>query len=256
LIEPTFAIEYVPPIENARRVLRLANSREIILGDTARFTYGMNNRFLYRARASENEGSAGSTVQFLTVGVQQTYYLTEFSSLNDTQYTSTYFRSRSVDLSDVAVSVEFTPSRALESTTRLEYDVHGQGLHVFTTGGTAQIGDSSSTLTYSRQREDRTSTPESALTWSNSLRFLQGRASGAYSLTWDIGGAGILSQSVAMTYLAQCCGIQAEFQNYNFSRSGAAFPIAADRRFNISFVLAGIGNFSNFLGAFGGTLGS
>jgi LPS-assembly protein len=253
LIEPTFALEYVPPIDNASRVLKLANSTDVILGNTARLTYGLNNRFLYRARS---EGSSGSTVQFLTVGVQQTYYLTKQSSLNDTQYVSTLYRSRSVDLSDVAVNVKVTPSSALESTTRLEYDVHGQGLHIMTTGGTTQLGAGSTTVNYSRQRRDRTEEADSSLTWSSSLRLLQGRATGSYSLTWDIGGAGILSQSVGMTYLAQCCGIQAEFQKYNFSQSSAAFPIASDRRFNISFVLAGIGNFSNFLGAFGGVLGS
>ena len=77
------------------------------------------------------------------------------------------------------------------------------------------------------------------MTWSNSLRFLQGRATGAYSLTWDIGRAGILNQSIGMTYLAQCCGIQAEFQKFNFPQSRSDFPIPSDRRFNVSFVLAG-----------------
>ena len=147
-----------------------------------------------------------------------------------------------------------TPSPALDSTTRLEYDVHGAGLHVITTGGTAQVGDSSTTINYSRQREAHVEA-ESSMTWSNSLRFLQGRATGAYSLTWDIGGAGILSQNIGMTYLAQCCGIQAEFQKFNFPQSRSDFPIPSDRRFNLSFVLAGVGNFSNFFGAFGGMLG-
>ena len=41
-----------------------------------------------------------------------------------------------------------------------------------------------------------------------------------------------------------------EFQSYNFAGSGLGVP--KDRRFNISFTLAGIGSFSNFLGAFGG----
>jgi len=254
LIEPTFALEYVPPIANASQVLKLANSSDVILGETARFTYGLNNRFLYRARTTE--GSAASTVQFLTVGIQQTYYVTKLSSLNDTQYTSTWFRSRAVDLSDVAVNVKVTPSPALESTTRLEYDVHGQGLHVLTTGGTTQFRAGSSTVNYSRQRRSRTTMPESSLTWSNSLRFLEGRATGAYSLTWDIGRAGILNQSVGVSYLAQCCGIQAEFQKFKFPQSRSDFPIPSDRRFNVSFVLAGIGNFSNFLGAFGGLMGS
>jgi lipopolysaccharide assembly outer membrane protein LptD (OstA) len=255
LIEPTFALEYVPPISNASHVLTLANSSDVIPGDTARLTYGVNNRFLYRPRTTGGSGGS-SAVQFLTVGVQQTYYVTNKASLNDTQYMSTLYRSRSVDLSDVAVNVKVTPSPALESTTRLEYDVHGQGMHVITTGGTTQFGAGSTTVNYSRQRRTRTTKPESSMTWSNSLRLLQGRATGAYSLTWDIGRAGILNQSIGLSYLAQCCGIQAEFQKFKFPQSRSDFPIPSDRRFNISFVLAGIGNFSNFLGAFGGLMGS
>ena len=56
-----------------------------------------------------------------------------------------------------------------------------------------------------------------------------------------------------MTYLAQCCGIQAEFQKFNFPQSRSDFPIPSDRRFNLSFTLAGIGTFSDFFGAFGGS---
>ena len=90
------------------------------------------------------------------------------------------------------------------------------------------------------------------MTWSAALNLLQGRARGAYALTWDIGRAGILNQSVGLSYLAQCCGIQAEFQKFKYAQG----PIGADRRFNVSFVLAGLGTFSNFFGAFGGLMGA
>jgi LPS-assembly protein len=253
LIEPTYTFEYVPPIHNADQVLTLSDSSDRIYGDTARFTYGLNNRILYRTRTT---GTSGSTVQMLSVGIQQTYYLTDSSSLNDTQYVSTGFRPRSVDLSDVALTVKLTPSDALDSTTRLEYDVHGEGLHVLSTSGTARVGSSSSTVNYSRYRKPSAAIPESSLSWSSSLDFLQGRARGGYALTWDIGRAGIMNQSVGFQYLAQCCGIQAEFQKYKFPQSRADFPISSDRRFNVSFVLAGVGTFSNFLGAFGGLMGA
>jgi lipopolysaccharide assembly outer membrane protein LptD (OstA) len=253
LIEPTYALEYVPAIGNANQVLTLSDSSDLIYGDTARFTYGLNNRILYRTRTADG---TGSTVQMLTVGVQQTYYLTPRSSLNDTQYVSTQFRPRSVDLSDVALTVRVTPSAALDSTTRLEYDVHGEGLHVLSTSGTTRIGASSSTVNYSRYRKQAIVRPESSLSWSSALDVLDGRARGAYSLTWDIGRAGILNQSIGFAYLAQCCGIQAEFQKYKYSQSRADIPIPSDRRFNVSFVLAGVGTFSNFLGAFGGLMGA
>jgi hypothetical protein len=94
------------------------------------------------------------------------------------------------------------------------------------------------------------------MTWSSSLNLLEGRARGAYALTWDIGRSGILNQNVGVTYMAQCCGIQVEFQKFKFPQSVSNFTVASDRRFNVSFVLAGLGTFSNFFGAFGGLTGS
>ena len=51
--------------------------------------------------------------------------------------------------------------------------------------------------------------------------------------------------------MAQCCGLQAEVQKYNYF-VGSGIPVPSDTRFNFSFVLAGLGTFSNFFGAFGG----
>ena len=249
LIEPTFAFEYISPIDNARNVLTLSDSSEVIPGDSARFTYGINNRLLARARTSD--GSAGTTVQLLTLGIQQTYYATERASLNDTQYVSTNFHSGPVDLSDVAVSIKVSPNELLDSTTRLEYSVHGEGLHVITTGTTARIGEGATNVSYSRYRRSETAKPESSLTWATNVDLFEGRSEGSYSLTWDIGRSTVLSQSLALSYLAQCCGIQAEFQKFNYPQSSSSFPISSDRRFNVSFVLAGLGTFSNFFGAFG-----
>jgi hypothetical protein len=272
LIEPTFSLEYIPAIDNSDSVLTLSDSTDRILGGTTRFTYGVNNRLLYRGRTLE--GTPGQAAQLLMVGVQQTYYATPRSSLNDTQYVSTNFRSKSVDLSDVAVIARVTPSQSLDSTTRLEFDVHGEQLHVITTGTTARIGGSSTTVNYSLyRRKDRDSddsddedgalpasgatfSTESSLSLSTSLDLLERRARGSYATTWDIGRRGILSQTVNFAYLAQCCGLQVEFQKYNFPQSRGNFPVLSDTRFNVSFVLAGVGTFSNFLGAFGGNMGT
>ena len=254
LIEPTFALEYLPAISNSAGIPTLTDPTDVIPGGATRLTYGVNNRLLYRARTLD--GSAGSTIQFLTVGVQQTFYLTPNASLNDTQYISTSFRSGAVDVSDVAFNVKVTPSARFDSTTRIEYNLQGEGLHVMTTGTTAQLGQSSTTVNYSRYRRRPSSKPESSLSWSTALNLLEGRARGAYALTWDIGRAGILSQTVGISYLAQCCGIQADFQKFKYPQASANFPIASDRRFNVSFVLAGLGTFSNFFGAFGGLMGA
>lgn len=253
LIEPTFALEFVPTISNATRVLTLSDSSDVITGGATRFTYGINNRLLYRARAVG--GSPGSAIQFLTVGIQQTYYATKRASFNDAQYASTGFRTRSVDLSDIALNVKVTPRPGIDSTLRLEYDVHGQGLHVVTTGTAAEYRRGAASVSYSQYRKPA-SKPESSLSGATALNMLQGRARGTYALTWDIGRAGILNQSVGLSYLAQCCGLQAEFQKFKYPQARSDFPIPSDRRFNLSFILAGLGTFSNFFGAFGGLFGA
>ena len=254
LIEPTFALEYVPTINNSARVLTLTDSTDVILGGATRLTYGLNNRLLYRARTLD--GSAGSTIQFLTVGIQQTFYLTPKASLNDNQYVSTSFRTREVDVSDVALSVKVTPGRAV----RLDHEARVRRAR----GGPARHDDGDHSSAWAEfDNHQLQPLPQEAFfearrarcRGARRLNMLEGRARGTYALTWDIGRAGILSQTVAVSYLAQCCGIQADFQKFKYPQASSAFPIPSDRRFNISFVLAGLGTFSNFFGAFGG-LGS
>ena len=62
-----------------------------------------------------------------------------------------------------------------------------------------------------------------------------------------------LQQRYFAYYNAQCCGFLVEYQDVQLRR---AAQVPQDRRFNVSFTLAGIGTFSNFLGAFGGGLGN
>jgi hypothetical protein len=56
-----------------------------------------------------------------------------------------------------------------------------------------------------------------------------------------------------LSYLAQCCGLTMEFQKFNYASLGVNIANPSDVRFNFGFILAGLGTFSNFFGAFGGT---
>lgn len=253
VIEPTFAFEYVTDIANQPLVPILTDTADNVFGGSTRFTYGLNNRLLLRARTPD--GTPGPTVEYLTIGIQQTYYGTAKASRNDTTYVSNAFNTRAMDLSAVALTIRGSSGSAFNSTGRIEYDVQGEGLQVVTAGMTASAGTagrlSTGTLSFSRQRPNRLSKPTSSLGGSTSVNFLNGRARGTYSLNWDIAGAGILSQSAGGAYLAQCCGLQVDFQKYKYPVANPNFPIASDRRFNVSFMLAGLGTFSNFFGALG-----
>lgn len=250
VIEPTFVVDHVTGIPNVSIIPTTVDASDRIVGGSTRLTYGINNRFLYRGRTTD--GSAGATYEFLTVGIQQTYYLNPRASLVDTQYVGT--RATAVDLSNLALVVRASPRGAaatspFDATARLEYDVHGLGLQVITSAVNLRKGLSQGSISYSRSVVPQPAQVLSSLGGNTSLSLLQGRLTAGYGITWDIARSAILTQTVSGTYLAQCCGIQAEFQKFQFPVASARFPIPADRRFNIAVVLAGLGTFDNFFGA-------
>ena len=259
VIEPAFAVDYVTEIDNQASVPVLSDFSDFVVGGAARFTYGLTNRLFYRSRAAD--GRPSTTREFFTLGLQQTYYSDPLASRFDTTYISAGGRPKLVDLSPVALTARVSPDANLDAGARLEYDVTGNGLQIFTTNANMQLippapagvpdrPSMSANVSYSRYRYTHLQQPNSSLSMSTTSRWLQGRVGGSYALSWDISRGYIQSQSVMASYMAQCCGLQADYQTYNYPVS-SGFPIPSDRRINFSFVLAGLGTFSNFFGAFG-----
>jgi hypothetical protein len=155
-----------------------------------------------------------------------------------------------VELSPVALNVRVSPSTLFDATSRLEYDVQGGGLQVLTIGSSVNTARTSAGANFSRRHVVKTQKPDDYLSAQTTTRLLDGRVTGTYALSWNIAQSYIVSQTGALSYMAQCCGVQVEFQRFNFPSS---YRIPDDRRINFSFVLAGLGTFSNFFGAFGGT---
>ena len=123
-------------------------------------------------------------------------------------------------------------------------------------------GFGSGSVQFSRQHPQTSVTKANVTTWvrqdpssyfsgSTTLHSPNRHFSGTYAISWDLTHSTIVTQNLLGTYMAQCCGLQLEFQKFHLSSSA---PIASDRRFNVSFVLAGLGTFSNFFGAFGNNL--
>ena len=85
-----------------------------------------------------------------------------------------------------------------------------------------------------------------------SCRCAQNRVIGTYALSWDIAPRYIVSQSIVGSYMAQCCGVQAEFSSSTSSEPDRLADSVRTDGSTSRFVLAGLGTFSNFFGAFGG----
>lgn len=249
VIEPTFAVDYTTEFANQARVPLLNDASDFIVGGAARLTYGLTNRLFYRSRPVD--GGRSQTREFVTVGVAQTYYTDRQSSLYDTSYVSYSRRPSAVDLSPVALIARFSPTLGFDANTRAEYDVSGNGLQILSIGGTLSGQALSSNLSYSRQRPSPASEVSSILSGSSSVRLKEGRVTGLYSLSWDIARGYVQSQTLGWSYMAQCCGFQADAQIFSYA-PGSGVPYAADRRFNVSVVLAGLGSIPTFFGGFGG----
>jgi hypothetical protein len=249
VIEPAFTIDYTTPIGNYKQTPLLSDPSDFIVGGTSRFTYGLTNRFMSRAKTVD--GVRGLTREFVTVGLQQTYYSNSESSKYDSGYSSSTTSRRPVNLSPLALTAHVAPSSRIDANTRVEYDLSGIGLAILSAGSTLSAGLGSGSLQFSRQRYSSTVAPSTYFSGSTSVHSPTGHLTGTYAISWDLTHSTIVTQNVLATYMAQCCGLQLEFQKYHLVSSA---PIPTDRRFNVSFVLAGLGTFSNFFGAFGNTL--
>jgi LPS-assembly protein len=246
VIEPAFTTDFTSQIADYTRTPQTgANVGDFVVSGTTRFTYGLTNRLFSRGRTVDNV--PGQTREFVTVGIQQTYYSNPESGAFDTAYQSTYGARRPVDLSPVAFTVRVSPTNAFDTTGKIEYDVSGHGLQTLSTGGTLNAAAVSAGINYSHRSSD----DSHYVSGTTTMRWLDGRASGSYAIGWDIGRSFVQNQSVMVSYLAQCCGLQFEFQKFNYPQA-IGFPTTSDTRFNFGFILAGLGTFSNFFGAFGG----
>ena len=249
VIEPTFAIDHTTDIDRVTATPLQTDTSDFVVSGATRFTYALNNRLFYRGR--EVDGVQGQTREFVTLSVQQTYYGNPQSSLYDTlTYGSASTSRRAKTLSPVALSARVSPSTLLDATTRVEYDVYGNGLLLLNAGGSLNVSAMSGSLNFSRRKYSSTAKADDYLSANSSVRLNEGRVLANYGLSWNIAQGYIVSQSATLSYFAQCCGIQAEFQQVNFPSS---YRLPNDRRVNFGFVLAGLGTFSNFFGAFGGT---
>jgi LPS-assembly protein len=245
VIEPAFTADLTSQISDFAKTPIVSDASEFVVGGAAQFTYGLTNRFFARGR---NVGETrGQTREFLTAGVQQTAYSNPASARYDSTYQSTFGYALPRERSPVAMTTRVSPLAAVDGNFRAEYDTYGLGLLLLSAGGGVNGRTASANANYSRRSVDNSN----FLSTSTTLRWLDGRANGTYSLSWDIGRGYVVSQSIVGSYLAQCCGLLLEFQRFNYPES-SDIPIASDTRFNFGFVLAGLGTFSNFLGAFGG----
>jgi LPS-assembly protein len=251
VIEPAYTVDFTSNINDYRRTPSVGSDiTDFVVSGTTKVTYGLTNRLFARTRTVDNV--PGTTREVVTVGLQQTYYSNPQAGGYDSSYQSTSNRG-ATDLSPLALTARFAPNAAFDTNGRVEYDVaRGLGLQIVSIGGTVNRATISGGANFSHNRLSATN-HSTYVQGTTSLRWLEGRATGTYNISWDISRSYIVSQGAMLSYLAQCCGLTMEFQKYNYGSLGTNLANPSDVRFNFGFILAGLGTFSNFFGAFGGT---
>ena len=254
VIEPTLSIQRITPIDNYAKIVKIDGTDNVV-GRVTRVTYGLNNR-IYAKRDVARE--------ILTVSISQTYYTDANAAAQDAAYQSGYNPNLPPShVSPVVLQVHSSPSTKFDATFRAEYDTQAHALRTLAANGTFNSGKWVSTsVGWSQRRYIPNLTgfnnPLSAdhyLNASTNIRSPANGLGGTYTFNYDFLRHTYLQQRYIAYYKSQCCGVAVEYQSVNYGASFAAIGVPQDHRFNISFTLAGIGTFSNLLGAFGGQQG-
>jgi hypothetical protein len=247
VIEPVFSIRRVTPFDVYDDIVKLESS-DFEYPNTTRVGYGLTNRLHAKKETSR---------EVLNFTISQNYYTQEAAAQFDPQFQNGFTQRPLSKFSPVALAVRGAPTDTLQADFRTEWD-HTTGTFLsFSANGILNSANVQAVGGWSRQRSigrELDAVPFTTTHYLNSsvtIRDRANRVGGTYTFNYDLLRDSFLQQRYFAYYNAQCCGFLVEYQTFNFT--GAIVP--QDRRFNLSFTLAGIGTFSNFLGAFGGALG-
>ena len=255
VIEPYVTLRRFSSIDQFDEIVRLEGVDSIV-GGVTQVTYGLNNRVYARLAGGRDAGAAR---EILTVALTQTYYTNDQAAQFDRRYSTSFNDTPPSNFSPVGLTVRTEPTDALGASLRAEYDTQFGAIRTIGADGSYDfMGLIQTTAGWSQRRfveglsgfDD----PDRLDHYLNALTRVQNRGNtlgGAYQFNYDLLRDRVLQQRVLVYYNAQCCGVSVEYQTFNFEGLGRRAPIPQDRRFNLSFTLAGLGTFANVFGAFG-----
>lgn len=250
VIEPTLTIQRTSAIDQFDRIVQL-ESGDYIVGNVTRYTYGLANRLYAKKEVSR---------EIASVSLGQTYYTDQRAAQFDRNYQSSYSNSaRPTNFSAVSLLARMSPTDRVNGEFRTEWDPTVHTIKTLSASGSIRSGEwLDLSAGWSRRRLipelpgfDNPASATHYLNAAATMRTATNRLGGSYSFNYDFQRDFFLQQRILGYYNAQCCGIVVEWQTFNL-QGIAGITVPQDRRFNISFSLAGIGTFSNFLGALSG----
>lgn len=257
LIEPSFSVNRTMPfLENTTfdRIVKNDYSVDNQIGGSTRVNYRLTNRLLARRPSpGAAPGSLGVAREILSVDVSQSYYTDARMAQSDTQYQANAVPGTS-KFSPVQVTAVTRPTDGTSGQFRTEFDPVFKKMQSLSASGSVHATLVDVTAGWSKRlvidghpyftEGNARHFLDSAVT----IRTQGNRVGGTYSFYFDAKNTAFLDQRVIVYLNGQCCGVSFDWQQVSMPLLG----IPSDRRFGISFTLAGIGSFSNPLGSFGG----
>jgi lipopolysaccharide assembly outer membrane protein LptD (OstA) len=250
VVEPTLTIQHITAFDVFDRVVKLEGP-DYTVGGVTRYNYGVSNR-LYAKKERSRE--------VLSATLSQNYYTQAKASQYDQFVQSGFGATNPSKFGPLVLQVRGAPTDLIQGSFRTEWDSHTNAIRSLSGSGTVNTRDwLHTTVEWTQRRYIPTllgfNTPSAATNYLNAsadFRKPGNRLGGAYAFYYDLKRDEFLQQRYTAYYNSQCCGVAIEYQTYNLAGSFASFGVAQDRRFNLSFTLAGVGTFSNLFGAFGG----
>lgn len=258
VIEPSVSFARTTGIdEETRDAIVGYDSIDRVVGSVTRVAYALTNR-LY---AKRGEGPAASAREVASFSIQQSYYTDPLAAARDAAYRNDPSTTDPppTNFSTVTMTLRTSPTQASSVEVTADYDAQFNAIRQLNARTSFRVRDyldvsggwSRKLLIEGLPGWDNPSRANHSLSTSANLRSQGNKYGGSYQFNYDIMRRGFLSQRLITYYNAQCCGVGLEYQTVNLPTFAGVQGKVLDRRFNLSFTLAGIGSFSDFFGAFG-----
>lgn len=254
IIEPSVTIQRMTGIDVFDRILQ-NDGTDTIVGSVTRVNYGLTNRLYAKRRDTP------APREIMSLALTQTFYTDANAAAYDRYYQSSYNGFTPSRLSPVALAFRVSFTDATQGEVRTEYDTKFNAIRTVAASGAHRQGewlDFSGSWSLRRYIKglpgfDDPARKDHYFNAGTNLHTPKNKVGGFYSFNWDVGRGRFLQQRLTGYYNAQCCGVAAEFQTYNFGTSLRSISgVPQDKRFTISVTLAGIGTFSPPFGGLGG----
>jgi hypothetical protein len=256
VITPTATISRRSAFERFNEVIPLDPGVDLIVGGVTQIRYGLTNQILARVRQDDGESMSR---ELATLSITQSYYSDEnaarYDGLSGTSFgPQTTLLPPPSKFSPWSVFLDLRPTQTVSGSFGFEYDTQFNAVRSYRASTTINQPVFDLTTSWSKQQIieglSGYSDPRYAnhqLNFSGRIRKPGGGASIAYSTYLDILNSRFLQHRFGAFYNAQCCGVAVDYVVANYSHYG----LRNDKRFSLSFSLAGIGSFVNPLGVFG-----